>query len=81
MPITANTLYRDTMNFTRNQFITILMMSLLTAFITVILNQAFAPGSEELQTLNNAGGDLFLRRVGFDGFDTADDAGTANRAA
>ncbi|PWC12448.1 YciC family protein [Brenneria corticis] len=58
MPITANTLYRDTMNFTRNQFITILMMSLLTAFITVILNQAFAPGSEELQTLNNAGGDL-----------------------
>lgn len=58
MPITANMLYRDTMNFTRNQLITILMMSLLTAFITVILNHAFAPGNEELQTLNNVGGDL-----------------------
>ncbi|MBJ7220751.1 MULTISPECIES: YciC family protein [unclassified Brenneria] len=58
MPITANTLYRDTMNFTRNQFISILMMALLTAFITVILNQALAPGNEELQTLNAASGDL-----------------------
>ncbi|QTF08336.1 UPF0259 family protein [Brenneria izadpanahii] len=58
MPITANALYRDTMNFTRNQFISILMMSLLTAFITVILNHAFAPGNEELQTLNNVSSDL-----------------------
>lgn len=58
MSITANTLYRDTMNFTRNQFVSILLMALLTAFITVILNHAFAPGDEELQTLNNVGGDL-----------------------
>ncbi|MEI7194388.1 YciC family protein [Pectobacterium versatile] len=55
MPITANTLYRDTMNFTRNQFISILMMSLLTAFITVILDHAISSSEDELQILSNSG--------------------------
>ncbi|MEH2921251.1 YciC family protein [Samsonia erythrinae] len=58
MPITANTLYRDTMNFTRNQFISILMMALLTAFITVILNHALSPSGEELRILSSSGSDL-----------------------
>ncbi|MCG8707712.1 UPF0259 family protein [Brenneria sp. 4F2] len=58
MPITASKLYRDTMNFTRNQLITVLLMSLLTALIAVILDQAFTPAEEELQILSAMGGDL-----------------------
>lgn len=58
MPITASTVYRDTMNFTRNQFIGLLLMSLLTAFITVMLNQVLMPGSEQLQILSAVNGDV-----------------------
>lgn len=58
MSITASSLYRDTMNFTRHQLVTLLLMSLLTALITVLLNQALIPGQEQLQLLNNVGGDL-----------------------
>ncbi len=42
MPITANALYRDSFNFLRNQLASILMLALLTAFISVLLNQAFS---------------------------------------
>ncbi|ACS85731.1 YciC family protein [Musicola paradisiaca] len=58
MPITASRLYRDTLNFTRNQFLSILLLSLLTAFIAVFLGYAFMPGSEQLQMLSNSNIDL-----------------------
>ncbi len=58
MSIPASTVYRDTMNFTRNQLISLLLLSLLTAFITVIVNQALIPGQDQLQILSNVGDDL-----------------------
>lgn len=58
MPITASTLYRDTMNFTRNQFVSILLLSLLASLITVVLGHLFTPGSEQLQILNDSNIDL-----------------------
>ncbi|OSM99679.1 MULTISPECIES: YciC family protein [Lonsdalea] len=54
MPITASALYRDTMNFTRNQFVSILLLSLLASLITVVLGHLFTPGSEQLQILNDS---------------------------
>ncbi|AJJ62716.1 YciC family protein [Yersinia aldovae] len=58
MPITANTLYRDSFNFLRNQMPAILLLALLTAFITVMLNQAFIPDTEQLSTLSTTENDL-----------------------
>ncbi|MFP1901749.1 YciC family protein [Lonsdalea quercina] len=58
MPITASKLYRDTMNFTRNQFVSILLLSLLASLITVVLGHLFTPGSEQLQILNDSNIDL-----------------------
>jgi hypothetical protein len=51
MPITASSLYRDSFNFMRNQLVSIILLALITAFITVILNQVFIPDSEQLQLL------------------------------
>ncbi|PJG61631.1 hypothetical protein CV016_16620 [Yersinia kristensenii] len=58
MPITANTLYRDSFNFLRNQLPAILLLALLTAFITVMLNQAFIPDTEQLSTLSSTESDF-----------------------
>ncbi|MBS0970130.1 UPF0259 family protein [Chimaeribacter arupi] len=58
MPITASTLYRDSFNFMRNQLASILLLALLTAFITVLLNQAFIPDADQLNILANAESDL-----------------------
>lgn len=53
MPITANTLFRDSLNFMRNQLSSIVLLSLLAAFITVILNQALTPNREQLDILSS----------------------------
>lgn len=58
MPITASRLYRDTLNFTRNQFFSILMLALLTSLITVVLGHIFTPGNDQLQLLSNSNVDL-----------------------
>lgn len=58
MPITANALYRDSFNFFRNQLASILMLALLTAFISVLLSQVFSPGAEQLKILTATEGDF-----------------------
>lgn len=58
MPITASMLYRDSFNFFRNQVVGILLIALLTAFISVLLNQAFRPDAEQLKLLSITENDL-----------------------
>ena len=58
MPITANTLYRDSFNFFRNQLASILILALLTAFISVMLNQVFSPDIEQLKIMSATEGDF-----------------------
>ncbi|KFK94491.1 MULTISPECIES: YciC family protein [unclassified Serratia (in: enterobacteria)] len=58
MPITANTLYRDSFNFFRNQLVSILLLALLTGLISVLLNQAFSPDLEQLKLLSTTESDF-----------------------
>lgn len=51
MSITAGSLYRDTGNFLRHQLITIVLMALLTSFITVIIGHALTPGADQMSIL------------------------------
>ncbi len=54
MPITVNSLYRDTFNFLRNNAASILSLTLLSALITIIFNQIFSPDNAQLEILNAA---------------------------
>lgn len=58
MPITANILYRDSFNFFRNQLMTILMLVLLTASISVLINQLFGVDDEILGVLSTTKNNL-----------------------
>lgn len=62
MSITASSLYRDTGNFARHQLATVLLMSLLAAFITVMLVHVLTPGADQMALLqqgDDSAGSLF----------------------
>lgn len=56
MSFTASSLYRDTGNFLRHQLVTIILMALLTSFITVLLGHALTPDAEQLSVLSQGSG-------------------------
>ncbi|TCV99921.1 YciC family protein [Biostraticola tofi] len=58
MPIMASTLYRDMLNFMRNQFASIILLALLTALISVLIGHALSPDSDQLVILNGGASEM-----------------------
>ncbi|OTA20056.1 membrane protein [Xenorhabdus beddingii] len=51
MPITANTLYRDSLNFLKNQLLNLVILSVLAALVTTLLEHFLMPNGEQLNLL------------------------------
>ncbi|SFU84822.1 YciC family protein [Xenorhabdus koppenhoeferi] len=51
MLITANTLYRDSINFLKNQLLNIVILSVLAALVTTLLEHFLMPNGEQLNLL------------------------------
>ncbi|MBI6550640.1 YciC family protein [Xenorhabdus lircayensis] len=51
MPITANTLYRDSINFLKSQMLNIVILSVLAALVTTLLEHFLMPNGEQLKLL------------------------------
>ncbi|PHM49474.1 YciC family protein [Xenorhabdus miraniensis] len=51
MPITANTLYHDSINFFKNQLLNIVILSVLAALVTTLLEHFLMPNGEQLNLL------------------------------
>ncbi len=51
MSLTASSLYRDTASFLRHQLTTITLIALVSAFVSIMLSNAFSPGADQLSAL------------------------------